>query len=146
MKDNDFNFNPLDFGFRPFADFPKLKLASGDYFPDDTSCIFVKVIAIGGERFANPKDRIVFWYIICILPFEGKTDTFTFLGHSFDSHDKRDPFHYLGNKPRTEYFGPIFTKVFAEQLVRHLGPRKRPGVAFDAPLPDLNEELLAAWS
>ena len=105
MKKYEFEFNPLDYGFRPVSEFPELM---------DVGNTFIKITALGGKEF----NRTVYWYqeatpntIVGAID-----DRWTIVSSSYDENRGQT------QRPnrRVVYSGLISSDEFAKLLLMHL--------------------------
>jgi hypothetical protein len=108
-------FDPLAFGFKPLADFPRLGNAGAREWFGNPDNVFIKVLAVGGPEFG----RDVYWYCACKIR-SGLTpdDRIEIYNHAFDEAEAADAF--TKSTPTCCYRGLIATNGFATLLLCHL--------------------------
>ena len=103
--DPGFQFNPLDYGFKPLSDFPELAWCEG-------TNAFVKITA---DTEMKEFGRRVYWYTSCNRIGAPGDERWQFRASSHDAWGKKDY-----NHSRVEYAGCITSHNFARILLSHI--------------------------
>jgi hypothetical protein len=111
---NEYEFNPIEFGYEYITEFPELAHLFGN-------TTFIKVTAIGDKSMG----RAVYWYSYC-YQYGMSDQRWKIASSSFDENDsERSGSHVV-------YNSVISTKEFAKNLLMHLfGTTKNSSVLID---------------